>query len=538
MGVRLPGRLRGRGDGTGGRGWNSDLGTSRAGGERPRRGERDDEYPDDEQWGDEQWGDEQWADEQWGDEQWTDERRGDERTGDERPGDGWDEEWDEGWGDGPVDDGSGDRERPGSRDGGRRGRSVGGRRRPGQRAGGARGTRVQRAPREAPPRDRRSDRGDDDGAVRAVPRRRAWHRRATGRGDTTDAPRHETGPARTSAWTAGRARATTAQAVVLWLAIACGPIALVGSLLAPEPTVAPPAVVQEPVGPSPVEVRAGAVATGFVGAWLAATRDDRAGLDAFMPGLDVTTTVATPSRDLALAAVETVGGRDVVSVTVAATVLEGGTDGASAWHRRYYLVAVEASETGPMTVLAAPALVPAPETDTAARPWGVELASSDPVVQATGLFLTSLLTGGSDLDRFIAPGAPIAPVVPAPYVTVQLAEVRSGASPSPAPADGASVQVSAELTAVTATESTRSLQYWLTLSARDGRWEVASIDLAPGPVEPVASTSQPTASAPADGTDGPHGTAEPEDTTAPAPSGAGDDTDRPAEPETTTETEP
>lgn len=330
---------------------------------------------------------------------------------------------------------------------------------------------------------------DPDDAAAASPRRRLRRRGRPRRRDHSPhgaAPEHD-GPARTSSWTAGRSRATRLQAVLVWIALACGPVALVGGLVVPQPDPpAPAAAGDAPAGPTPAEQLAGSQALGFVGAWLAATRDDRAGLDAYLPGLDVTAAAPTPARDLALDRVEPGSQPGLVRVVVAATVREAAADGTAVWERRHYQVALAVDEAATVaSVLGPPALVAAPSSAVEAAPPGTELAPDDPVATATGLFLTALLTGSAELDRFVAPGAPIAPIEPAAYAAVVPGAVRVDAEPPSPAADGAIVRVAADVLASTAAEDAVPLRYWLTLTARDGRWEVSSID--PGPwTDPAA----------------------------------------------------
>ncbi|MEW1637459.1 conjugal transfer protein [Streptomyces sp. NPDC093801] len=167
---------------------------------------------------------------------------------------------------------------------------------------------------------------------------------------------------------------------------------------------------------------------------------------------------------------------------------------------RYFQVPVA---TGPgaggatsYTALALPAEVAAPE-----RAKSPELVygpmrpalPTDPRTQAVTSFLSAYLTkGGAELDRYLAPGTRLAAPSPAPYTGVavdQLAvEGESGGEPVVAvPADGTTLRLLVTLRATGQDGARLPLTYALTLKARAGRWEIASLDGAPALTSPTAA---------------------------------------------------
>ncbi len=97
---------------------------------------------------------------------------------------------------------------------------------------------------------------------------------------------------------------------------------------------------------------------------------------------------------------------------------------------------------------------------------------------AAGEFLAAYLAAAGEVDRYLAPGVSLSPVSPAPYQTVTVQQILAAGQEAAAesvPADGTRVQVMAE---VEARDSAGRwpLAYELTLKARSGRWEVASLE--------------------------------------------------------------
>jgi hypothetical protein len=107
-----------------------------------------------------------------------------------------------------------------------------------------------------------------------------------------------------------------------------------------------------------------------------------------------------------------------------------------------------------------------------AVPTGSEVSS------AAGEFLVAYLAGAGEVDRYLAPGVRLSPVSPAPFQTVTVQQMLAAdqeAAAESVPADGTRVRVMAEVEARDRA-GRWPLAYELTLAARSGRWEVASLE--------------------------------------------------------------
>ncbi|MFD8493333.1 hypothetical protein [Amycolatopsis sp. NPDC059657] len=226
----------------------------------------------------------------------------------------------------------------------------------------------------------------------------------------------------------------------------------------------------------------------YVRAWLSASRDDSAGLETFyppgmktqrMPGTQVpvdTSTIAVTSPSAG-----------VWSVVVAVNLLTQPPEGKHIAR----LACVQVSMLGQLvsgaaTYVAAalPSPVTCPATMAAVELNYPETAEiTGPIGQSVLGFLAAYLAGQGGLDRYITPGASLAPVVPAAYATVQLSVLKTHEAFEPGqaarPPDGTEIHVLARASGYDATGQVTVLDYALTLAARAGRWEVRRIDPAP-----------------------------------------------------------
>ncbi|MDO5053011.1 MAG: conjugal transfer protein [Pseudoclavibacter sp.] len=298
------------------------------------------------------------------------------------------------------------------------------------------------------------------------------------------------GAVRTSGWTAGRALAARAQTLLAWSAVCCGPLALAAALTVPAP--APETVQAEPPQArlSPAQQAAGAHALGFVGAWLTATRDDPAGLEAYLGPVQVQSAQPQRYRDLAVASVEPDRSGATVSVVVTALLLEAAGPGeeapgqgeaeqeaSGAWRSRYFQVAVAVADPG-LRVLGMPAQIAAPPVAEDPAPPSRELGDAPELAQAVQLFLSAYLSGSEELERFTSPDSGIRAIRPGPYAAASLRGLSAASGQDPERAS--EVRVLALIDAQAANGRVDAMSYWLRLRVRDQRWEVVSID--PGPV--------------------------------------------------------
>ncbi|MFF2305931.1 conjugal transfer protein [Streptomyces sp. NPDC058128] len=311
---------------------------------------------------------------------------------------------------------------------------------------------------------------------------------------------------------------------IAWGLIALGP--LLGGLayLSVPSTSAAPAPKAAPSAPTASGGQGAAgFATLFVAAYLSAGRGDEPKLAAYYPpatGLQLEG-VSGQHRGEQLTVVRLRQSEaSVWSVTIAARVIGVQTPTSSAQPGvsptgpaepvRYFQVPVATASGGggvtAYTALALPAEVSAPPR--AKSPEMVYGAMgpalpTDPRTQAVTSFLTAYLTrAGAELDRYLAPGTQLTAPSPAPYSGIavdQLAvEGESGSEPTVSvPGDGTTLRL---LVAVRATgqDGVRlPLTYALTLKARAGRWEIASLDSAPAVTRPTPAPSASGSPAPA-----------------------------------------
>lgn len=297
-------------------------------------------------------------------------------------------------------------------------------------------------------------------------------------------------------WTAGRQLTTRLVAVGLWGILLCGPAALVCNVVGPSSVIAAEPAVEAVPGLSATQQFAGSHAESFVAAWLRATRHDHADLDRFIATSASTVTAERPLeyRDLSVAAVESAG-EDLVSVTVSVQVADAAVETkkgeqAPVWRLRYYQVLVSTAGAE-LAVMGLPTQVAGPTNGQRPKVRYEDFSASSSAGETVQLFLAALLAGSGDLDRTLSPGAMVKPVTPPPYISVRTTALSASERPAEVPGSGDSVQVRADVEATLADEqSTVALTYWLTLTARDGRWEVTSIDS--GPSQDALEAPEPT----------------------------------------------
>jgi hypothetical protein len=119
---------------------------------------------------------------------------------------------------------------------------------------------------------------------------------------------------------------------------------------------------------------------------------------------------------------------------------------------------------------------------------GQPVVAGDPVADTVQRFLSALLTGSGELDRFAAPGSGLR-AAPATFesVTVERIAVRG---------EGDARRVRAWVLGVSA-DAQMWLMYEVSLTRREGRWEIASIGSPPvtSPAVVPAGTAVPSTTA-------------------------------------------
>lgn len=313
------------------------------------------------------------------------------------------------------------------------------------------------------------------------------------RDKTTDAPVDPDVP-EISTWTNGSELPARAATVGLFVALACGPIALgigaISMLSSPE---SPPAVAAADPNQDTDRIVAADVATLAVDTWLTTPRGAEQEHD-WMPQF-VASPQPTEVADLH-ASDATHRGGSTWEVTVSGTVTEhpaeekergdneegrdqGGKDDKPTKVRRWWVVPVQI--TGPVgdrhgVVMALPAAVAGPQMTPGDKPKNSHrVALNDPAGQAVIDFLNALAAGSGDITRYSSPGHTIAAITPAPYTEVEVLNITTdfdGAEPTA----GVTQNVVVDAAGITANGAKHQMTYALTLAARDGRWEVQSMN--------------------------------------------------------------
>ncbi|MGW6317583.1 conjugal transfer protein [Streptomyces sp. NPDC055099] len=266
----------------------------------------------------------------------------------------------------------------------------------------------------------------------------------------------------------------------VWAALAAGPLALAVAVSQPAETVAssPASKPQRTEQTASVADPSGYVAE-FVDAWLRSSDDASSAAarraQSMAPEVSLPTLkddAPAPRRVTPLRSAPGKGGQ--WSVTVAAQYAE---------RVRYFAVpAISAAGGGSFAVTAAPALVAAPALHPLPESDYRVSVEDGPLTTTAGEFLSAYLAGRGEVGRYLAPGVTMSAPSPAATTSVEVEEVlarEQSAAGEKVPPDGTTVHV---LVAVEALDASGRwpLSYELTLSSRDGRWEIAA---------PVAGTA-------------------------------------------------
>ncbi|MEV6735311.1 conjugal transfer protein [Streptomyces sp. NPDC051364] len=319
-------------------------------------------------------------------------------------------------------------------------------------------------------------------------------------------------------WSTG-AQANSAALIrwIVWGLIALGPLLGALAYLSAPTTSAAPAPKTAPSAPSASGGQGAAgFASLFVAAYLSAGRGDEPKLAAYYPPAasmqldgvsakhrgEQLTVVRLRQTDTSVWAVTVAARVTGAQPSPAPATQPDASPSQSADAVRYFQVPVATAPAAggatAYTALALPAEVAAPErAKTPELVYGAMRPAlpSDPRTQAVTSFLSAYLTkAGAELDRYLAPGTRLAAPSPAPYSGIavdQLAvEGETGGEPVVSvPGDGTTLRLLVTLRATGQDGVRLPLTYALTLKARAGRWEIASLDGAPALTPPTPAAS-------------------------------------------------
>lgn len=296
--------------------------------------------------------------------------------------------------------------------------------------------------------------------------------------------------AETARWTGGSVWAFRGATVCLWGLLLVWPVAI--ALVVPGPDVASNAAPTQVSSVRDInEQSAGAVAFGFVAAWLSATKDASTELQRYVS----TAGMHLPDkgwvfRNLMIVSVGEATSTEFIPVQIAADVEETSIQAdapVTSWQQRYFAVTVQVVD-GAIGVVGMPSpttgpAVPVKQPDLDYRS---NVSSNSPVAATASSFLSAYLTGNGEVSRYVTPEVEISAIKPAPYSAVKVNDVSANAAPVEKPSDGEVLNLLVKAELVSVTGQTISASYALTMTARADRWEVTSID----PTPAVKSTTR------------------------------------------------
>ena len=148
---------------------------------------------------------------------------------------------------------------------------------------------------------------------------------------------------------------------------------------------------------------------------------------------------------------------------------------------RYYQVAVHEQAPGQLQVIGYPTPVPGPaHGDPVTLNYSQRVGPDTDLGKMLDGFLQAYGAGRSDVSRFLAPGYKLAAIDPAPYTRLFIQEIRTDqALDSVQPGTPVRALIQAEAELPDERNSRMGVTVPVTVTFRDGRWEVTSLDPAP-----------------------------------------------------------
>lgn len=302
-------------------------------------------------------------------------------------------------------------------------------------------------------------------------------------------PSSDAAVAKTSSWTGGSVWASRGATVGLWGLLLVYPLAA-SLVVSGSTTTSAAAPVEVNAVRAVDEQSAGAVASGFVAAWLSATKSNSTELQRYVStaGMDLPDTGWT-FRNLTVSSVGETTSTGLIPVQIAADVQETSIAAeapVTTWQQRYFAVTVHVTAAG-IGVVGMPAPIAAPTTPTEqpALDYNANIASNNPVSATASSFLGAYLTGSGEVSRYVTPGVELTAITPAPYAAIKVKNVTANTAPADKPKDGDVLHVLVKTELVSATGQAITADYVLTMTARADRWEVSSIDSTPAEKTPT-----------------------------------------------------
>jgi hypothetical protein len=280
--------------------------------------------------------------------------------------------------------------------------------------------------------------------------------------------------------------------VGLWGAVILGCAGGIRALVLPAGADSEDPVTQD-IGDADIMVPAtvAGVAEDVVQAWMTATTDDQETLNRLF--VDPPSVDELDNRNITLVDLRTVSGERIQdgywTVTVATDLIEtdpsapppdpesGEQDEAQQIDTWYVEVGIVGDAWGGMAALSTPAVVPAPAlAETRLEPDigdEYEPEGDDELGQAVDGFLTALVAGDGELDRYLSAesdeyrdGIPLEAANPAPFVDIEVLQLAW------TELNEDDIRVWAQVRATTATETTRVVAYEIVVREAVDRYEV------------------------------------------------------------------
>ncbi|MDQ1250879.1 MAG: hypothetical protein QG597_5259 [Actinomycetota bacterium] len=244
-----------------------------------------------------------------------------------------------------------------------------------------------------------------------------------------------------------------------------------------------PAGESEDPTPGNASVPAATLVTGFardyVTTYLSAKAGDEDKLARFLTAKDLRLPpvgAAFTDTDVAFAkqVSETSDGVAVWTVTVSGVV--NGNTSATA-QRTFYRVPISVFNGAPRAA-GLPMQVAAPAVGVDLRlGYRNSVSLESPLAQTAAGFVTAYLTGGTDFTRYVTADSRETPILPAPYMRVEV--VSMGANVGSDGANATEAEVYVKAVARTKNYTLTSLAYPLSMRTVEGRWQVVSINAVP-----------------------------------------------------------
>ena len=244
-----------------------------------------------------------------------------------------------------------------------------------------------------------------------------------------------------------------------------------------------PSGTSEDPTPGNASVPAATLVTGFardyVTAYLSAKAGDEEKLARYVTAKDLQLPpvgAAFTDTDVAFAKQVSVTGDGVAVWTVTVSGLVNGITTVAA-QRTFYWVPVSVYNGAPRAA-GLPMQVAAPGIGVDLRlGYRNTVSLESPLAQTAAGFVTAYLTGGADFTRYVTADSHETPILPAPYMRVEVTSVDANVGSDGSGATQAEVYV--KVAARTKNYTLTSLAYPLSMRTVEGRWQVVSINATP-----------------------------------------------------------